>query len=77
MTVTVTDVLASSGPEAGSRPHGQSADRSGQVTDHDLQTVVNALWAAGARAIWVGGVRLGPQTAIRTAGQTILVDFRR
>ena len=76
VTVTVTDVLTASAPEAGSRPHGQSADRSGQVTDHDLQSVVNALWAAGARAIGVGGVRLGPQTAIRTAGQTILVDFK-
>ena len=49
---------------------------SGLVTDRDLQGVVNALWAAGAQAISVGGVRLGPQTAIRTAGQTILADFR-
>jgi uncharacterized protein YlxW (UPF0749 family) len=48
----------------------------GVVTDRDLQGVVNALWAGGAQAISVGGVRLGPQTAIRTAGQTILVDFR-
>jgi uncharacterized protein YlxW (UPF0749 family) len=48
----------------------------GSVTDRDLQGVVNALWAAGAKAISVGGVRLGPQTAIRTAGQTILVDFK-
>jgi uncharacterized protein YlxW (UPF0749 family) len=76
--VTVTDVLASDGPDApdaGNRPQGQLAQRTGAVTDHDLQNVVNALWAAGARAIGVGGVRLGPQTAIRTAGQTILVDF--
>lgn len=48
----------------------------GIVTDRDLQGVVNALWAGGAKAISVGGVRLGPQTAIRTAGQTILADFR-
>jgi uncharacterized protein YlxW (UPF0749 family) len=46
------------------------------VTDRDLQGVVNALWAGGAQAITVGGVRLGPQTAIRTAGQTILADFK-
>jgi uncharacterized protein YlxW (UPF0749 family) len=76
VTVTVTDVLTSAPPDAGSRPQGQLAQRTGQVTDHDLQNVVNALWAAGARAIGVGGVRLGPQTAIRTAGQTILVDFK-
>lgn len=48
----------------------------GQLTDRDLQAVVNALWAAGAEAITVGGYRLGPQTAIRTAGQAVLVDFR-
>ncbi len=76
VTVTVTDVLTSAAPDAGDRPQGQLAQRTGQVTDHDLQNVVNALWAAGARAIGVGGVRLGPQTAIRTAGQTILVDFK-
>lgn len=46
------------------------------VTDRDLQAVVNAAWTGGAQAISVGGVRLGPQTAIRTAGQTILADFR-
>ena len=76
--VTVTDVLTpavSVAPGAGSRPQGQLPQRTGQVTDHDLQNVVNALWAAGARAIGVSGVRLGPQTAIRTAGRTILVDF--
>jgi uncharacterized protein YlxW (UPF0749 family) len=76
VTVTVTDVLSSTAPDAGSRPQGELAGRTGQVTDRDLQTVVNALWAAGARAIGVGGVRLGPQTAIRTAGQTILVEFK-
>ncbi len=73
VTMTVTDVLASAAPDAGSRPHGQ--DSAGQVTDRELQAVVNGLWAAGAQAVSVGGVRLGPQTAIRTAGQTILVDF--
>jgi uncharacterized protein YlxW (UPF0749 family) len=50
-------------------------DGAAAVTDRDLQGVVNALWAGGAEAISVGGIRLGPQTAIRTAGQTILADF--
>lgn len=48
----------------------------GLVTDGDLRDVVNALWAAGAEAIAVNGLRLGPATAIRTAGEAILVDFR-
>jgi uncharacterized protein YlxW (UPF0749 family) len=73
VTLTITDVLASAAPEAGSRPQGQGV--AGQVTDRELQALVNGLWAAGAQAVSVGGVRLGPQTAIRTAGQTILVDF--
>jgi uncharacterized protein YlxW (UPF0749 family) len=49
---------------------------SGLVTDSDLRAVVNALWASGAEAIAVNGFRLGPATAIRTAGEAILVDFR-
>jgi uncharacterized protein YlxW (UPF0749 family) len=76
VTVTVSDALTSAAPAAGSRPQGHAAQRTGRVTDQDLQGVVNALWAAGARAIAVGGVRLGPATAIRTAGETILVDFK-
>jgi uncharacterized protein YlxW (UPF0749 family) len=48
----------------------------GKVQDRDLQVVVNGLWAAGAEAVSVGGYRLTSTTAIRTAGSTILVDFR-
>ena len=48
---------------------------SGQVIlDRDLQLVVNSLWASGAEAIAVGGVRLGPNVTIRQAGGAILVD---
>jgi uncharacterized protein YlxW (UPF0749 family) len=46
------------------------------VLDRDLQTVVNGLWAAGAEAIAVNGQRLTARSAIRYAGQAILVDFR-
>ncbi|ALU70864.1 membrane protein [Rhodococcus erythropolis R138] len=44
------------------------------VLDRDLQTVVNALWAGGAEAIAVGGVRIGPTVTIRQAGGAMLVD---
>jgi uncharacterized protein YlxW (UPF0749 family) len=37
---------------------------------------VNALWAAGAEAVSINGQRLGPTTAIRFAGEAVLVDFR-
>lgn len=49
---------------------------SGRVYDRDVQDVANALWAAGAEAISVNGQRLTAMTAIRSAGEAILVDFR-
>ncbi|MDL4776567.1 MULTISPECIES: DUF881 domain-containing protein [Thermomonosporaceae] len=48
----------------------------GRVYDQDLQILVNGLWAAGATAIGVNGQRLTATTAIRTAGEAILVDYR-
>lgn len=47
-----------------------------RVLDRDLQQLVNALWAAGASAIAVDGQRLTAVTAIRAAGDAILVDYR-
>lgn len=44
------------------------------VLDRDLQLVVNSLWASGAEAMAVGGVRVGPNVTIRQAGGAILVD---
>ena len=44
------------------------------ILDRDLQLVVNSLWASGAEAIAVGGVRIGPNVTIRQAGGAILVD---
>lgn len=47
----------------------------GRVQDVDLQVVVNGLWAAGAEAIAVNDKRLSATSAIRSAGQVILVDL--
>ncbi len=52
------------------------AAESGRVYDQDLQVLVNGLWAAGAEAIGVNGRRLTSTTAIRAAGEAILVDYR-
>ena len=52
------------------------AGNPGRVLDRDLQDAVNGLWAAGAEAISVNDLRLTTQTAIRSAGEAILVDFR-
>ena len=48
----------------------------GRVLDRDLQAAVNGLWAAGAEAMAVDGLRLTARTAIRSAGDAILVDYR-
>ena len=53
-----------------------ATDDPGRVLDTDVQNAVNALWASGAEAIAVNGVRLTSTTAIRSAGAAILVDFR-
>jgi uncharacterized protein YlxW (UPF0749 family) len=70
--------LADAEPDADADPVGGAGeeDPRGQVHDGDLQVVVNALWAAGAEAIGINGRRLGPTTAIRFAGEAVLVDFR-
>jgi uncharacterized protein YlxW (UPF0749 family) len=70
--------LANADPKADDDPVGGATevDPRGRVRDGDLQLVVNALWAAGAEAISINGQRLGPLTAIRFAGEAVLVDFR-
>lgn len=47
-----------------------------RVLDVDVQTAVNGMWQAGAEAIAVNDIRLTSATAIRTAGEAILVDYR-
>jgi uncharacterized protein YlxW (UPF0749 family) len=46
----------------------------GRVRDRDLQRVVNGLWASGAEAVSINGQRLTALSAIRAAGDAILVD---
>ncbi len=55
-------------------PSNGSAGSRQIILDRDLQLVVNSLWASGAEAISVGGVRIGPNVTIRQAGGAILVD---
>ncbi|CAL9580648.1 hypothetical protein SUDANB6_05056 [Streptomyces sp. enrichment culture] len=46
----------------------------GRVRDRDMQRVVNGLWASGAEAVAINGQRLTALSAIRAAGDAILVD---
>jgi uncharacterized protein YlxW (UPF0749 family) len=72
LTVTITDPGVSPNLSDVSK---QRVNGSRQIIlDRDLQLVVNSLWASGAEAISVGGVRIGPNVTIRQAGGAILVD---
>jgi uncharacterized protein YlxW (UPF0749 family) len=43
------------------------------VHEQDIQTVVNALWASGAEAVAINGHRLSSLSAVRCAGNTLLL----
>ena len=47
-----------------------------RVLDRDLQDIVNALWQAGATGVAVNDQRLTGTTAIRAAGEAILVNYQ-
>jgi uncharacterized protein YlxW (UPF0749 family) len=63
----------SSGDSGGPRESSGFSD-TGRVRDRDMQRVVNGLWASGAEAVTVNGQRLTELSAIRAAGDAILVD---
>ncbi|WP_406433396.1 DUF881 domain-containing protein [Streptomyces sp. NBC_00631] len=67
---------ASSGGDAGNPRETSGFSDTGRVRDHDMQRVVNGLWASGAEAISINGQRLTALSAIRAAGDAILVDNR-
>ncbi|WP_425953605.1 DUF881 domain-containing protein [Xylanimonas sp. McL0601] len=50
-------------------------DPNSLVRDADLQTVVNALWDAGAEAISIDDQRLTSKSSIRNAGLAVLVNL--
>ncbi|HVF21395.1 MAG TPA: DUF881 domain-containing protein [Mycobacteriales bacterium] len=62
--------------DAPDEPGQEDLAGDGVVRDRDIQEVVNALWAAGAEAISINGQRLSALTAIREAGEAVLVDYR-
>ncbi|MEU2157009.1 DUF881 domain-containing protein [Streptomyces sp. NPDC019396] len=64
------------GTEAGGGGPRESAGFSdtGRVRDRDMQRIVNGLWESGAEAVAINGQRLTALSAIRAAGDAILVD---
>lgn len=65
---------ASSGGGDGNPRETSGFSDTGRVRDRDMQRVVNGLWASGAEAISINGQRLTALSAIRAAGDAILVD---
>jgi uncharacterized protein YlxW (UPF0749 family) len=76
LRLKVNDAPSQSNDPVGGDPRTKSDFDAGTVFDADLQVIVNGLWAAGAEAIAINGHRLTTLSAIREAGQAILVDFR-
>lgn len=74
LRIVVDDAPDTEGADGSDPRNSQSSD--GRVQSRDIQIVVNALWAAGAEAVAVNGQRLTSRTAIRFAGDAILVNFR-
>jgi uncharacterized protein YlxW (UPF0749 family) len=76
MKLVVNDAKeASSGGGSNPRTSSDFSD-TGRVRDRDMQRVVNGLWASGAEAVSVNGQRLTVLSAVRAAGDAILVDNR-
>jgi len=73
----VVDDAKEAGDAAGSDARGSSGfSDTGRVRDRDMQRVVNGLWESGAEAVSINGQRLTALSAIRAAGDAILVDNR-
>ncbi len=62
--------------EGAGHPRDAGEPDDGRVIDYDLQRLVNALWQSGAEAISVNERRLTALTAIRLAGEAIVIDYR-
>ncbi|MEV5347013.1 DUF881 domain-containing protein [Streptomyces achromogenes] len=75
--LVVNDAKEAAGGGDGSNPRETSGfSDTGRVRDRDMQRVVNGLWASGAEAVSINGQRLTALSAIRAAGDAILVDNR-
>jgi uncharacterized protein YlxW (UPF0749 family) len=76
LTVTLREAPTPSAPPTAGRAGSTPIQATNILTDRDVRSVVNELWNDGAEAISVNNVRLNPTSAIRFAGQAVLVDFQ-
>jgi uncharacterized protein YlxW (UPF0749 family) len=76
ITLVLDNAAGSDSTSADGNPRTDAAADEGKVYSKDLQVVVNGLWEAGAEAMAVNGQRLTSRSAIRFAGEAILVNYR-
>lgn len=69
------EILVDDGPEEGVTGDPEDQGK-GRILDIDLQQAVNGLWSAGAEAVAINGERVTALTAIRSADQSITVNYR-
>lgn len=74
LRITLDDAPDTTSSADGDPRTGTNAE--GRVRSGDLQIVTNGLWSSGAEAIAINGQRLTSRSAIRFAGEAILVNFR-
>lgn len=73
--LVVDDAKGASSAGGGPRESAGFSD-TGRLRDRDMQKIVNGLWQSGAEAVSINGQRLTALSAIRAAGDAILVDNR-
>ncbi|MEU3777121.1 DUF881 domain-containing protein [Streptomyces sp. NPDC032472] len=76
LKLVVDDAKGSSSAGGGKPRENTGFSDTGRLRDRDMQRIVNGLWQAGAEAISINGQRLTALSAIRAAGDAILVDNR-
>jgi len=72
--LVVDDAKDTQDSDSGGPRQSSGFSDNGRVRDRDLQRVVNGLWESGAEAVSVNEQRLTSLSAIRAAGDAILVD---
>jgi uncharacterized protein YlxW (UPF0749 family) len=76
VTVTLREPPAATASPTPGRGGTTPLSETNILTDRDVRSIVNELWHDGAEAISVNDVRLTPTSAIRFAGEAVLVDFQ-
>ncbi|MBD0710238.1 MULTISPECIES: DUF881 domain-containing protein [unclassified Streptomyces] len=71
--LVVDDAKGADGGGGGPRESSGFSD-TGRVRDRDMQRIVNGLWESGAEAVSINGQRLTSLSAMRAAGDAVLVD---